>query len=269
VTDVRLAWGGPLDALAQGLGPALASAPPRPALLVSYFYWAPFARERHRYHFRDYSLDSGAFSAHHLGKTVDLAAYTAHCQHLLATDPQCVEVFSLDVIGDWRQSMANLETMWAAGVPAVPVYHVGEPEHVLRGLARDYPKVSLGGAVGLRKAAKIEWARQCFARIWPARIHGLGFGGEDALMALPFHSVDATNWEMGPCAFGSWKAYGGNLSIRGGQQNLRTEVEWYLRLEQRAKTKWRREMRQLDEEGPTVRLVTTTNRRLGNVWSDG
>jgi hypothetical protein len=215
----------------------------------------PFLRNRHRYHYRDWALDSGAFSAHNSGTVIGLRAYTDACKKLLAGDPTLTEVFSLDVIGDWRASLKNTEAMWADGVPAVPTYHVGEPESVLLGMAKDYPKIALGGAVGYRD--KDRWAAQCFARVWPKPVHGLGFGSEKSLMALPWHSVDATNWEIGPCKFGRWQSYG-QMSVRGSKQNLRAEVEWYLALERRARVRWKREMAKLASlvtaPGPTVRL---------------
>jgi len=137
-------------------------------------------------------------------------------------------------------------------VPAIPCYHVGSPEDLLKSLARDYPKIALGGAVGYRK--KDDWAKQCFARVWPCKIHGFGFGGEKSIMALPWHSVDATNWEIGPCKFGRWNSFG-HMSVRGSQQDLRAEVQWYLRLEDRARTKWKKQMMELDSIAPTVRLA--------------
>jgi hypothetical protein len=249
---VRLAWpsggqGGP-----GYRGEMMVEADDRPALLVSYFYLDPFLANRHRYRYRDWVMDSGAFSAKQSGAAIDLQAYIECCQRLLATDPTLSEVYALDVIGDWRATIKNAEAMWAAGVPAIPCYHVGSPESVLKGLARDYPKIALGGAVGYRQ--KDAWAAQCFARVWPKPIHGFGFGAEASIMALPWHSVDATNWELGPCKFGRWQSFG-NMSVRGSRQNLRAEVDWYLRLERRARARWRKEMAQLPDPGPTLRFA--------------
>lgn len=239
---VRLAHGGPPDAVAMGLAPQTDPAE-LPALLVSYMYLEPFQQQRPRYHFRDWVMDSGAFTAHASGKPIDVKAYIDCCLHLLATDPQLTEVFALDVIGDWRASVKNAEVMWKAGVPAIPCYHVGEPEFVLEALCKLYPKVALGGAVGYR--GKDEWAQQCFARVWPKRLHGFGFGSEKSIMMLPWHSVDATNWEIGPCKFGNWPSLGGKVSVRGGQQNLRGEVKRYLDIEKKARAKWAGAMAQL------------------------
>ena len=222
----------------------------RPALLVSYFYLDPFLKNRHRYAYRDWVMDSGAFSAHASGVPIDLDAYMARCLELMAADPMLIEVYALDVIGDWRASLANTERMWAAGIPAIPCYHVGEPESVLIGLARDYPKIALGGAVMYR--AKDRWAAQCFARVWPKPIHGFGFGAEKSIMGLPWHSVDATNWEVSPCKYGLWASFG-LMSVRGSKQNLRAEVEWHLALERRARAKWRPQMEQIAATPPCVR----------------
>lgn len=231
-----------------------------PALLVSFYYLPQFQENRKRYHYRDWVMDSGAFSAHNSGVSIDLEAYIDCCLELMASDPTLTEVYSLDVIGDWKGSLKNTERMWARGVPAIPCYHAGEPWPVLIGMAKDYPKIALGGVALAKARKKDEWAKQCFARIWPKKVHGFAFGSEKSIMSIPFHSVDATNWELGPCRYGQWRAFGGQrLSVRGSQQNLRAEVEWYLDLERRARLRWKKEMallESLDESpGPTVRLA--------------
>ena len=224
----------------------------RPALLVSYVYLAPFLKNRSRYAYRDWVLDSGAFSAHNSGTEIKLEDYINCCKELQASDPTLTEVFALDVIGNWKASLKNCEAMWRQGVEAIPCYHVGEPEAELRAMAKDYPKIALGGCVGFKQKRK--FAEQAFARVWPKAIHGFGFGSETDVMALPWHSVDATNWEIGPCKFGRWNAFG-KMSVRGSKQNLRAEVEWYLDLERRARQKWAAAMKQLDGAKRAVRLA--------------
>lgn len=255
--DVRLAHCGPPDSLAAGLAPTDLG---KPALLVSYVYLRPFLANRHRYAYRDWALDSGAFSAHNSGRAIELDKYVETCRELLATDPTLVEVYSLDVIGDWKASLRNCRRMWEAGIEAIPCYHVGEPEHVLIQLAKDYPKVALGGAVGFH--SKDRWAAQCFARVWPKAVHGFGFGAERSILALPWHSVDATNWEIGPCKYGRWQSFG-RMSVRGSRQNLRAEVEWYLRLEKKARAKWRKQMELIGQAGVTVRLAESNAATVG------
>ena len=210
MTTLRLAWGGPPGALAKALAPQ-PNKRDEPALLVSYFYWKGFVRQRSRYGFRDYALDSGAFSAMNSGKTIDLVQYTEDAGELLRTDPQCVEAVAL-------------------GVPVTPCFHVGSPWHELRALVQQYPKVNIGQIACLaRQPAKLAEALDAvFAHTWqaaggPYPLHGLGCLGERVLMQYPFDSVDGSSWELGPCCFGRWMSYGqqtrktSGMSVRGGE----------------------------------------------------
>ncbi len=264
--DIRLAFGGPSGAILKELSSVTSresrkqtntsciGVEIKPAILVSYVYIKAWLKRKSLYAYRDWVLDSGAFSAHNAGVKINLQDYIDICKRLKESDPTLTEVFALDVISDWKATLKNCEEMWRQGVEAIPCYHVGEPEHVLKTIARDYPKIALGGAVGYRK--KNEWASQCFSRVWPKKIHGFGFGSEKSIMMLPWHSVDATNWEIGPCKYGRWASMDGQtLSWRGGQQNLRAEVEWYLQLEQRARQKWSGAMTALEQSQSNVRLA--------------
>ena len=217
-----------------------------PALLVSYVFVKEFEKAQSNYHYRDWVMDSGAYSAHQSGVTIRLDDYIEKCKHLQAIDPSLTEVFALDVIGDWKASLRNCEKMWDAGVEAIPTYHMGSPEHALMHIAKHYPKIALGGVVGVNSRVLNKWLGQCFARVWPKRIHGFGMSGESTILGFPFHSVDATSWETGPCAFGRWKSRGGGFSVRGSNQDLRDEVMWYLDLEAKARHKWRKLLETLE-----------------------
>lgn len=226
-----------------------------PALLVSYYYLKPFLENRELYHYRDWVLDSGAFSAHNSGVNIDLNQYIDCCLSLMSTDPRLTEVFALDVIPKdhqpltvqkaAEQSLKNTEEMWRQGVPAIPTFHRGEDESFLYQMAREYPKIGIGGVALLRGDQKFLFCEQVFARVWPKRIHGLGMAAEKLVYGLPFHSVDATNWEMAPCAFGNWQKFG-KMSVRGSDQDLRSQVYYYLELEAKARVRWAAQMKELD-----------------------
>lgn len=229
-------------------------------MLVSFYYVKGFMRERGRYAVDKWVLDSGAYSAFASGAKIDLAEYTEFCLEVLSTDPDLVEVYSLDVIGgsEWRKTLDNMERMWAAGVPAIPTYHLGEPWEMLEIIRRDYPgKIAIGGAACAKGRAKLDQARQVFARAWPARIHGFAFGGKAAIRTLPFHSVDATNWQISPLRYGNWHITPdvlrkfsniGRISQRGSRQDLSSEVARYGELQRWARFRWRREMALLERE---------------------
>ena len=251
----------------NGNGAALSPVPP--ALLVSYYYLEPFLKNRELYRYRDWVMDSGAFSAHNSGVSIDLNQYIDKCLELLQSDPTLSEVFALDqipasqserdVAAAMEVSIHNCEEMWRQGVPAIPCYHCGEPEEALHHIASTYPKIALGGMVNksggsLHVDEKFVWLEQCFARVWPKKIHGFGVCAPKMVCGLPFHSVDATNWEIGPCAFGNWQKFGA-MSVRGSNQDLRSQVKFYLELEAKARVRWAKEMQQLASLPPSPAVL--------------
>ena len=214
-----------------------------PALLVSFPYLTSFLsypQEQRAY--RDWAMDSGAYSAMNSGWHIDLVQYIETAQFLLANDPTLTEVFALDVIGDWRATIKNTEAMWKAGVPAIPAYHHGEPEDVLVGIARDFPKIGLGRGALRDEKAKMDFAREVFARVWPCKIHGFAFAGTKMIMELPWHSVDSLSWAS-PAMYNRWAAYGGRSlpGVKGqAARDVRVELAHWLKVEKQARQRWRR-----------------------------
>jgi hypothetical protein len=243
VTTIYLALGGATKHVESGF-----TKPPAVAALCSYVYYEPFAPLlQHSPGVRQWILDSGAFSAFNSGKAITLTAYIDFCKRLNDTERPPCEVYALDVIGDWRASLRNVDAMWKAGVPAVPCYHAGEPEAVLVGMAKDYPKIAVGGAAGrLYGERRIKYLQACFARVWPKKIHGFGITTSSVLHTLPFHSVDATSWQLGATRYGQWKAYKMPVTgVRTGHY-LRPEVDVFLQMEAQLKSKWAAQMAQLE-----------------------
>ena len=140
-------------------------------------------------------LDSGAYTAHTLGKVINLRDLIAE-----AKNPRWTEVVSLDVISDWQASKANAETMSAAlGYDRViPVFHMGEPWQVLADYCARWRKVGLGGLVGQPRAIVTAFLGQVFARSWPKRFHIFGVSGDTILGLYPFESADAASWVLAP-----------------------------------------------------------------------
>lgn len=235
-----------------------------PGILISFHYWHRAQKVFDHLKIRDWVLDSGAFSAANSGVDIDLDEYIEFCREVLDGPNPPSEVFALDVIGDGEGTRRNTERMWEAGIEAIPAYHIGEPEDLLLHYAKTYPKIAFGGVALLKTHRKFLWAEACFARVWPKKVHGFGFGAEKAVMGLPFHSTDATSWEVAPAQFGRFKAFSGGstagvqLPIKSKDVNLRSEVEWYLDLERRARLRWKSRMTELDVDpkvNPTVRLA--------------
>lgn len=240
MTIVRFAYGGANPHTAK----ALSAQDPadQVSVLVSYVYLDQWLKHRDQYGYlvRDWVVDSGAFSVWNAGKTIDLQEYIDRCAALLAGDRPPVEIFGLDVIGDWAAGLRNVEEMCRQGVDCIPAYHLGEPESVLVDMAKAYPKIALGGMVQIKDGkAKLAWAEQCFARVWPKRIHGFGVSQEYVLSAIPFDTVDMSSWAAGH-RYGRWASYGADIKTARNPKDtsLRPDVEHYLQLERRLRSKW-------------------------------
>jgi hypothetical protein len=245
VTAVHLAIGGSIGGIRRTLERDCEGGPP--AVLVSYAYRQIWKGVRDTAKVRHWIMDSGAFTAHASGKPVDLQAFIDHCHHELATDPRLKAVFGLDVIGDHEASMRNVEEMVRQGIPAIPTLHITAPTEAMKE-ARKYPKVALGGMVGQPRSAQLAFCEQAFSVLWPKWLHAFGVTRETLLMRLPFSSCDATTWEGAPMRYGRYRSHGLKiLPIRGGNRNLASEVEWYLRMEAQLKDHWYTTLKQVKE----------------------
>jgi hypothetical protein len=175
-------------------------------VLVAWQELRVFLERRDRMRIRRWCLDSGAFMALSRGKPVDFDAF---CE--FASTCGADEVFGLDVIGDPEATMRNLEAMWKLGINAIPTFHFGAPWEVLQWAAhRD--KIALGGMapfVARRSTEVTRFVEQCFARVWPKKIHGFGVVRNSIIDRFPFHSVDASSWSFAPKAFHRWTAFTG------------------------------------------------------------
>jgi hypothetical protein len=204
-------------------------------LLVS-FYYIDHYRDRSRIMPRHplRMLDSGAYSAWNSGKAIDIEALIAETKNDWWT-----ESVSLDVVGDPDAGMKNAIYMKSRGSPAYPVFHVGDPWEHLDEYKRQFPKVGLSCRFGETEKESYRFLETSFSRAWPHKFHSFGWVDERMLMRFPFHSVDTASWNNGPGRFGRWNAFGGKMPIWKAHSFI-AEVEWYLRLQERLKSRWRK-----------------------------
>ena len=240
-STIHLACGVSLDA---GCATALSGFDDehRPGVLVSFAHWknwAVFRSKNPDLTIGSFVIDSGAFTAFNIGKKIELNQYAEH----IAIHPHDWAL-NLDVIGDAAASTANLESLWAMGREVVPVFHVGTPFSVIKDMTRTFPKIAIGGMVGMNTKTKLGYCREVFAHAWPARLHALGIGSEPEIMAFPWHSVDSSSWQLQPQAFGKWKQFGHLSANRANHQTLplKSQVDWYMKIERKHNQVWRREL---------------------------
>lgn len=194
----------------------------RPISILVSFAWLDWWRSFRPYYRAPASLmlDSGAFSAHKSGKTISIDELIVEAQK-----PEWDEAVALDVIGDPDGSHRNAEYMLSKGCSkAMPVFHFGDPwDHLLDYAAR-WPKVGLGGMVGVNTKKLLPWIEQCFARTWPKKLHSFGRCEDDVLVRFPFHSADTATWVIGPM-FGRVPQRGGGAvrTKKLGSKNISRE----------------------------------------------
>ncbi len=149
-------------------------------------------------------LDSGAFSAHMLGTTIDLADYCAYIKR----NQDIIDVYSvLDGIGDPVQTGINQDKMEQQGLSPIPCFHYGEPEEFLEHYIANYAYISLGGMVMQSRPQLILWLDRLWAKYLTNRdgtpkvkVHGFGLTKLDIMYRYPWYSVDSTAWQQcGSC----------------------------------------------------------------------
>lgn len=219
-------------------------------LLVSYVALKSFLRNRDKFNVRKWCIDSGAFSVWKSGAVVDFEEFNA-----AALDTDADEIFALDVVRNPAASQRNYERYLERGLTQfIPCFHEGSPWSYLTWIAERFDKIALGGIARRGEKARAEFAAQCFARVWPKKIHGFAACSWGMVRAAPFHSVDASSWTLAPLGYGAWAGYTGKqISLKqrgGGGFDVWGEVIEHQRRADYAAQLWRRELAMLEASEP-------------------
>lgn len=149
-------------------------------------------------------LDSGAFSAHSLGVSIDIKAYCEYIHRnrdIIRNEDGVLMASVLDGIGDPLLTWQNQVYMERAGVPPLPCFHFGEDERYLEHYVKNYSYITIGGMVRKRIDDLIKWLDY----IWPKymldgngrprlKVHAFGITTERIMERYPWHSVDSSSW---------------------------------------------------------------------------
>ena len=150
-------------------------------------------------------VDSGAFTAHTLGRPMAVGAYADWLYQVcprFASQVEALHYFNLDVVGNQEMSWHNQAYLEARGLQPVPVVTHGASDRDLD-RALDYPLVGLGGLVRYYRDKTIlrAWLDHVFARAagraapgrFP-RLHVLGITQRWIVERYPLYSADSATW---------------------------------------------------------------------------
>lgn len=149
-------------------------------------------------------LDSGAFSAFHLGVNIDINAYCDYIirnRDILRVEDGAVMASVLDGIGDPQKTWENQVYMERYGAPPLPCFHFGEDERYLEYYVKHYPYITIGGMVGKKIDDVIKWLDY----VWPRymldstghprlKVHAFGITTDRIMERYPWYSVDSSSW---------------------------------------------------------------------------
>ena len=155
-------------------------------------------------------LDSGAFSDWNKGRAADVLEYCAWLDDLVVRHDRCV---LLNVIGDNRQTLANLTYMMAQGYRPIPVWQPGMSVSDVSYLYECADFGGGGGVVAIGGDPKRGWTaefQRALAWDWPADrrhdIHLLGVTDTRLIGRWRPLSADTSSWSSG-LRFGHLKGY--------------------------------------------------------------
>lgn len=137
-------------------------------------------------------IDSGAFTAHSLGKHISLDEYA---EFLETWEGYYDHAVTLDVVGDPAKSKVNTAKLHARGLPVMPVFTRGESIKEFDAMVKDVGYVCVGGGVGMSTKAVTKRAAllQRRAEDLGGGIHALGVGSTRMLRSIRPYSADSSN----------------------------------------------------------------------------
>jgi hypothetical protein len=157
-------------------------------------------------------LDSGAFSAFHLGVNININDYCDYIKRnidILRVEDGAVMASVLDGIGDALQTWRHQLYMEKQGAKPLPCFHFGEDPRYLDWYVKRYEYITIGGLVG----KPVRDARTWLDRIWNdhmldgsgrarLKVHAFGMTSPELMARYPWHSADSSSW-IQAAAFGS------------------------------------------------------------------
>jgi hypothetical protein len=169
-----------------------------PRILCSYWYFRnkPLSSFCEKIGYKpEIMLDSGAYSAHTRGKSVNILDYMAYIRN---NESFITHYISLDVIQDETLTRAFYAIMRSKGFEPIPVFHHGSDYSMLDEYRESGARyIALGGTVPMSNKAQVaQWCDQLSDRYPDVSFHLLGSCSQKILGCKSVISCDASTWYM-------------------------------------------------------------------------
>lgn len=192
-------------------------------VLILGSYYSICQRNPKRYcelipNFKDFMLDSGAFSFMNSGSSnQEWNRYIEEYAEFIKKN-NVEKFFELDIdvivgydqVKEYRYILERL-----VNKPSIPVWHKSRGYEEFLRLCEEYPYVAIGG-IAIKNIRQDEYKyftrmiREAHKR--NSKIHGLGFTGSDNLKKYHFDSVDSSSWNTG-VRYGNLYMFNGNRIV--------------------------------------------------------
>jgi hypothetical protein len=146
-------------------------------------------------------VDSGAFTAWKTGKTISVDDY---CNFLESLPVRPWRYFTLDVIGNPKESMNNYELMLSRGFSPIPIFTRGEDPSVIDDYYKTSDVVGIGGLVGTKNNKG--FINGIMKHVGDRKVHWLGFTNPDYIKRYKPYMCDSSSWVMA-LSFASMRLY--------------------------------------------------------------
>lgn len=146
-------------------------------------------------------LDSGAFTAWKAGKPIALDDY---CRFVESLPVKPWKYFSLDVIGNPKETRKNYETMLQRGFNPIPIFTRGEDISVLEDYYKTSDIVAIGGLVGT--LGNKGFVKGIMQKVGERKCHWLGFNAREFIHNYRPYMCDSSSW-CSALRFASMKLY--------------------------------------------------------------
>lgn len=211
-----------LAGLSGSLGKYLTSDMVKDVYALESFYYAD---DKTRYYipfFKDFLLDSGAFTFFSSGKQVDWEDYVKKYAQFIV-DNNVKHFFELDIdklVGYPYVKKLRKDLESYTGRKCIPVWHISRGKEEFLKMCDEYDYVAVGGIVS-KEITRDQYPLFMWlideAHKRGCKIHGLGFTNLEGITKYPFDTVDSTSWTTGN-RFGAIYRFNGSTLEKIGKK---------------------------------------------------